>query len=122
MLNTYYHGADGDKILAIIASGRMMPDSRNEVFFSQFTPDSCFMHGADRKRRASFVIKVAAEIPEGGTVERAETPGVRDTVIVRTADPIKVQVLELFVRRIKDGAGQLERVSGAQKIRSYLTG
>jgi hypothetical protein len=120
MLNTYYHGADGDKILSIIDSGQMLPDARGELFFSQYTPDSCFMHGADRKRRASFVIKVAADIPEGVAVKRVETPGVRDTVIVRTADPIRVQVLELLVRRIEDGVGRLERVSGAHTIRGYL--
>jgi hypothetical protein len=117
----YYHGANGDKILGIIASGTIIPNN-NEIFLSRFTWESCFMHGADTKRKASFVIKVDANIPSGVRQFPIETPGVRDTIKLMTNEPIQVTVLELIARRLGEDGAELVRREGAAAIKVFLGG
>jgi len=120
--DVYFHGTTGDEILSIIETGLMKPDQKQEVFFSRYRWDSCFMHGGDRKRKASFVVKVEVDIPDEVKHVFRETPGVRDTVILQTADPLPVRVLELFVRRFSEDGAQVEHFMGAPTIKRYLGG
>ena len=56
-----YHGANGDKILSIIASGEIRPNHKGEVFFSQFEWADCLMHGYDEKRKATGRIEFTCD-------------------------------------------------------------
>ena len=117
----YFHGATGDKILDIVATGAVKPDSDQRIFFSRFTPEHCFMHGPDRKRKASFVIKL--RVPECAETRRllTESPGVRDTAVVLTDKPLAVEVLEMYVRRLnQDEPAVTVCISGTGAIQHYL--
>lgn len=120
--DVYFHGTTGDNILSIIETGLMKPDQKHEIFFSRYRWDSCLMHGADRKRKAGFVVKVEVDISDKVKHVFRETPGVHDTVILQTADPLPVRVLELFVRRLNEDGAQLEHLMGAPTIKRYLGG
>jgi hypothetical protein len=117
----YYHGTNGDHILSIIASGVMRPNEKEEIFFARYRWDSCLMHGADRKRKATFVIKVQAEVADDLAASFVGTPGVQDTLILHTDRPIPVKVLELFVRTIGEDGAEIERHVGEPAIRRFLT-
>lgn len=119
--STYFHGASGDTILKIIASGQLRPGTDNTIYLGRYNWESCMMHGPDRKRKASFVIKVAVgQIPEQATIFR-ETHGVRDTAVIQTDQPIPVDVLELYVRKFdEDRVASLDRILGAEAIKQYL--
>lgn len=112
-----YHGTNGDNILSII-SGHQMNPQRGRLFFAQNSPDSCFMHGADSKRKAAFVIKVEITVPEQTKEERAITMDQIFASILKSDTPMKVKVLEMYVR--KAGDSRLEKISGESTIRSYL--
>jgi hypothetical protein len=116
----YYHGTNGDAILKIIETGTLLPDENQRVFLSRYTWESCFMHGGDRKRQASFVIKVRIG-PLDTNATFTETPGVRDTVEIRTDRPIPVEVCEMYVRRLTDGIATLRRVAPVDAIKQYLS-
>lgn len=118
---TYFHGASGDTILQIIDSGQLRPGKDNTVFLGRYNWQSCMMHGPDRKRKASFVIKVAiGQMQDQRTIFR-ETHGVRDTAMIQTDQPIPVEVLELYVRTLdEDGAASLNHLKGIVAIRQYL--
>jgi hypothetical protein len=114
-----YHGANGDNILEIMESGFLRP-SKGQVFFSRASPGSVLMHGADTKRMATFSIKVLATIPaEVETVSKA-TPGVPDTLVVHTTEPIRVQVKELYMRKPRETS--FEVITGAENIKRVLSG
>jgi hypothetical protein len=117
---TYFHGANGDKILSIIATGQLRPNEKNEVFCSRFRWESCLMHGADLMRKASFVIKVSIETPADVGQSLVQTPGVRDTVVFQTDTPLPAKVLELFVRRLHEDGAQVDRILGEEAIIRYL--
>ena len=118
-----YHGANGDKILSIIASGEIRPNHKGEVFFSQFEWADCLMHGYDEKRKASFVIGVNIEVPSSAIVKRIQTPGVRVTLVVVTQKPLKAQVIELYIREPGALRGKFSFpavIVGAHNITHYL--
>jgi RHS repeat-associated protein len=81
-----HHGADGDKILHMIASGQMVSDANGEIFLSVQQGDT-FVHGADRPRGAAFSVQVEVTVPAGGSVERTSRPGNPQTIIVHTPEP-----------------------------------
>ena len=117
----YFHGTNGDNILNIIEKGQLFPGKDQKIFLGRYSWESCMMHGADRKRRASFVIKV--RILPSDDVRRIfrETHGVRDAVEIQTDKSIPVEVLELYVRRlVKDEPGELDRFVGATNIINFL--
>ena len=114
-----FHGANGDKILAIIADKLMRP-AGGEVFFSENRPESVLMHGADLTRKLTFAVKVRVQIPDTITLVRKSTPGVQDTLVLQTNDPVSAEVLELYIRR--PGATQLEVIRGADAIKQFLQG
>lgn len=121
LFRIYFHGADADEVVSIIESGVLRPKN-NQLFFSRYSWESCLKYGADRRRGASFVIKVRISAPTEATTVFCETPGTRDTAVIRTDRPIPAEVLELYVRRMrKDEPAQLERVSGIEAIKNYLT-
>jgi len=115
-----YHGADGDKILGILTWREIRPNETGEVFFSEWRPESVFMHGADRRRRASFATRLEVSIPHDLVQERRSTPGVLDTLVIRTSRPLRARVLELHVRRLHEGGAEVERVIGETAIRRFL--
>jgi len=112
-----YHGTDGDTILKIILRHEMKP-SGGKIFFARNDWADCLGHGADRKRKAAFAIKVEINIPKG-TKETAEfTPDQIFAAIIESNKPLKVKVLELYVRR-KD-ATEAEQISGETAIKAFL--
>jgi len=113
-----FHGANGDNILQIMSQNAMKPDSQGRVFLSTHR-DSVFMHGGDPKRKATFAIKLSVTIPQSANSKDAVTPGVNNTVIITTKSPLKVQVLELYVREPR--ATAIQTVKGASEIKKYLT-
>jgi hypothetical protein len=77
------------------------------------------MYGADTKRMAAFSVKVLATIPsELETVSKA-TLGVPDTLVINTAEPIRVQVKELYVR--KPRGTTVETITGSENIKRFLS-
>ena len=114
-----YHGADGDKILEIMKSRTMKP-SNGELYFVKHESQlhTCFVHGADSTRGSAFVVKVRCDIPDSASLKPEVRPGNLDTWILKTAVPISVEVLKLFVRR---RPGQpVEIVEGREKIEACL--
>lgn len=79
------------------------------------------MHGPDRRRKASFVVKVrVGNIDAAATIYR-ETHGVRDTAEIQTDRPIPVEVLEMYVRRLdEDGIASVDKVVGVESIKQFL--
>ena len=121
VFSTYFHGASGDTILKIIATGHLLPNKANKIFLGRYNWDSCMMHGPDRRRKASFVIKVRVGITDAAATIFRETHGVRDTIEIQTDLPIPVEVLEMYVRRLdEDGIASLEKVVGVDTIKQYL--
>jgi hypothetical protein len=115
-----FHGADGDKILGILARREILPNAAGEIFFSERRPDSVFMHGADMRRRASFAVRLQVSVPPGAEQVRKSTPGVLDTLVIKTARPLATAVLELYVRTLHGGEGNVQRVIGEAEIRRFL--
>ena len=114
-----YHGANGDAILGIMESGAMLPGG-GKVYFSKHRWEDSFMHGADTRRKASFVVKVSVSIPSHVVCHDEYTPGVTMTFVVETAVPLRADVLELFVRKPTDGGFETHHIVGVQAIKSYL--
>jgi hypothetical protein len=115
-----YHGANGDSILAILTTKFMLPGA-GKIFFAMHKWESALMHGADTRRRASFVIKVRVDIPPDAVKTRTATPGVADTLIVETRRGLRAEVLELYVRKPVGGGFEIQHLIGPQAITSYLS-
>jgi hypothetical protein len=115
-----YHGANGDSILAIVTTKFMLPGA-GKIFFAMHKWESALMHGADTRRKASFVIKVRVDIPPDAVKTRTATPGVADTLIVETRRGLRAEVLELYVRKPVGGGFEIQHLIGAQAITSYLS-
>ncbi|WP_179402461.1 hypothetical protein [Burkholderia guangdongensis] len=117
----YFHGTTADRILNIMQSGVLRPDNDRRIFLGRHSWEACFVHGGDKRLRASFVIKVKLLDIGAATRLLCQTPGVQDTLIIQTDAPIQVEVLELYVRRLhRDSPASLERIAGAPDIRAYL--
>ena len=121
VFSTYFHGASGDTILKIIESGQLRPSKDNKIFLGRYNWQSCMMHGPDRRRKASFVVKVrVGNIDAAATIFR-ETHGVRDTAEIQTDQPIPVEVLEMYVRKLdEDGIASVDKVVGVDSIKQFL--
>jgi hypothetical protein len=114
---TLYHGAPGDAILQIIADGAMRPDSDHKIYFSEL-PNDALMHGADRKRKATFAFKATVRIPAGASQARISVPGNPRTVLITTVIPVPVEILELYIRQPRET--EISTIRGAAIIKSYL--
>lgn len=114
-----YHGTNGDNILQIIRFGMLRPTAEGKIFFSEWRFDSVLMHGADRRRGATFAVKLRVTIPTTSTLQQGTTAGVSDTLIVATTMPLPVQVLELYVREPR--ATTVKTVRGIPDITKYLS-
>lgn len=115
-----YHGADGDKILSILTWKEIRPNRFGELFFSERRPESVFMHGADSRRRAAFAVRLEVTIPEQVQQDRRTTPGVPDTLVLKTIRPLQAKVLELYVRRLSEAGGEVYQFVGEHEIRRFL--
>jgi hypothetical protein len=113
-----YHGTNGDNILKIIQEGMIRPNSEQQIFFSENSPQSVLMHGGDTKRKKTFAVKARVEIPGGASYQRRTTMGVQDTFVVTTPVPLSVEILELYFR--EPHGTQLHTVSGTTAIRALL--
>jgi hypothetical protein len=100
-----FHGTNGDNILQIIDTQQMRPDASGQIFFSQFDWAPVLQHGADTRRKAAFAICVDINIQPPASLQRKQTPGVLNTLVVRTNSPLMVEVIELIVR--EPGASQV---------------
>jgi hypothetical protein len=114
-----YHGTTGDNILQIIRSRLIMPNVDRKIFFSERNFDSVLMHGADTKRKATFAVKLRVTIPATAALQQVTTAGVADTLVVGTATPLQVQVLELYVRGPR--ASVVKTIRGTAEITKYLS-
>jgi hypothetical protein len=114
-----YHGTTGDAILGMIDSGAILP-SLGKIYFSEWSWQSVLMHGADRARGAAFAVRLRVQLPDGAGRFAARTPGVEDTLVVMTNEPLQVEVLELFARRPTEDGMRVDQMKGVQLIRSYL--
>jgi hypothetical protein len=119
MVRHLYHGTSGDNILEIIRQHALRPNEAGKLYFSEFRFDSVLMHGGDMRRKATFAIKVMVTIPPEVVLQRTATQGVSDTLVITTGEPLKVQVVELFVRRPR--AATTEVIKGEANIIKYLT-
>jgi hypothetical protein len=113
----FYHGADGDSILGILNSGSMRPGTLNKVYFSERRDDT-FQHGGDRRRRATFSVKVRVTLPPGASLTRQRTQGNALAVIVTTTMPIPATVLELYSRTLQPL--EIKTIVGIDAIRAHL--
>jgi hypothetical protein len=121
VLQELFHGAKGDKILAILREGVIHPNN-GEIYFGRYESEchNLFQYGADTSRSAAFVIKVRVQLHEHGNlkpVSRAGAP--RDAWVVHTQVPIKAEILELLVR-VRPGEPLLR--FRAREIADYLHG
>ena len=114
-----YHGTNGDNILEIIRLGVLKPNAEGKIFFSESRFDSVLMHGADLRRKATFAVKLRVTIAPPAVLQHVTTPGVRDTLVVSTTMPLRVQVLELYVREPR--ASTIKTIRGTAEIQKYLS-
>ncbi len=114
-----YHGTNGDNILHIIHQGVLRPNPEGKIYFSESRFDSVLMHGADTRRKATFALKLRVTIPATVALQKDATQGVSDSVIVTTAMPLAVQVLELYVRELR--ATTVTTMKGLSDIKKYLS-
>jgi hypothetical protein len=112
-----FHGTDGDSILSILREGAMRPDARHELYFS-VTHEDVFAHGGDAKRHAAFGFKAEVTLPPGASQRRVPTSTNRITVVVTSALPVPVRILELYMRPAKSSA--LQTIRGVEAIRAHL--
>jgi hypothetical protein len=117
----YFHGTPGDNVLKILDSGVLKPGRNGSIFLGRYSWESCMRHGADTRRRESYVIRIRiGELSDATRIFR-ETHSVRDAVEIQTDQPVRVEVLELYVRRLrKDEAASLDRLAGVTAIKQYL--
>ena len=116
----FYHGTKADNILNILREGVIRPH-RGEVYVGKFESQFhwLFQYGADTTRNAAFVIKVRAYLPENCTPKRVTRPGAPvDAWVLETNIPIRVEVLQLFVRHRPDEP--VEKKNGPGEISNYL--
>ncbi len=119
-LTKLFHGADSSKILHILNTGKMIPDSQGDIYFDETAFQNCFVHGVDSAKRSSFVLKVEVEL-DGLHFYRTQKSGNPTTLIVKTTSPISVKVLEMFVRLgTRDEGFNIEHIIGEEKIRLWL--
>jgi len=114
-----YHGSTGDRILAIIQQGVMLPNN-GVLFFGRFESQypSLFQYGADLTRGACYVVKVRVHLPDGTELKQHARAGAPiDSWTIEAREPLTCQVLELYVR--PKGGGEVHRVP-ATKIPTYL--
>jgi hypothetical protein len=115
-----WHGADGEKILHILKTGNILPDSQNEIYFDESNYANCFVHGTDSKRKSSFVLAVEAEL-EGIHFYRAQKPGNPTTLVVKTPTPFPIKVLGMHIRSGSRSDGfNFEFVAGEEAIKLRL--
>ncbi len=118
-LRDLYHGTNGDNILEIIQHGSLAPGSGGKIFFSERRFDSVLMHGADKRRNATFAVKLRVTIPSTASVRQTVTPGVADTLVVTTTTALPAEVLELYVRQ--PHATTVQTIAGKVAIVKYLS-
>jgi hypothetical protein len=114
-----YHGTNGDNILEIVRLGFLKPNTEGKLFFSEWRFDSVLMHGADLRRKAAFAVKLRVTIAPPAVLQQVATAGVSDTLIVSTTMPLRVQVLELYVRESRSSA--VKTIRGTSEIKKYLS-
>ena len=114
-----YHGTNGDNILEIIRLGVLKPNTEDKLFFSEWRFDSVLMHGADSRRTAAFAVKLRVTIAPPAVLEQVATAGVSDTLVVSTKMPLRVEVLELYVREPR--ASTVKTIRGTAEIKKYLS-
>jgi|SRR5579872_3729626 len=114
-----YHGTTGDNILQIIRLGVLRPNAEGKIFFSERHFEAVLMHGADIRRRATFAVKLRVTLPPTAALERKETAGVSDTLVVETTVPLHVHVLELYIREPRGST--VTTVRGVAEIQKYLS-
>jgi hypothetical protein len=122
----HFHGTPAETVVQIMKSRVLRPNRDGEIFCSRFEWTSCLSHGAARRphsAKLSCVIKVQLGSGDIKKVFR-ETPGARDTVILRTFTPIPALVLELHVRNMSPRGSeeptQLEHYLGEEVKRSSV--
>lgn len=116
---TVFHGADGDKIIHILSSGRIPKSSDGWTYLNAGSMADAFFHGADTRRKKSFVLQVVVTLPsEPGSVERTSTPGVRNTIKVKGDAPVRVEMM--YTRVGTRGEFAVETIRGDAQIRAYL--
>ena len=120
--STVFHGASGDKILSILESGELRP-SGGQVFVGSYERAPSYMHGADRTRKASFVLELEIIYdPSKVATERKSTSGVPNTLVLTTEMPLSIRALRMFERRMGED-GMVERIyTGEAEIRAGLLG
>jgi outer membrane protein OmpA-like peptidoglycan-associated protein len=116
-----FHGADGDAILGILDSGVTYP-SGGQIWLNQGDHRDSYMHGGDRRRRASFVADLEISYQhERVTEERQPTQGVVNTLLLRTEEALETTVLRVFRRtRSDDGEWDEDVLTGAAEIVAAL--
>jgi hypothetical protein len=114
-----YHGTNGDNIFQIIRLDVVRPNAQGKIFFSEWRFDSVLVHGADTKRKVTFAVKLRVTILVTAALQQTATAGVSDTLIVSTTVPLKVHVLELYVRDPR--ASTVKTIRGVPEITKYLS-
>jgi hypothetical protein len=114
-----FHGTTGDNILAILRRGAISPNLDGKIYFSAWRFDSVLMHGADKKRKAAFAVKMRVTLPSTATLQKTSTPGVTDTLVVATSAPLRCDVLELYIREARSRT--VKKVTGEAAITKCLS-
>ena len=116
-----FHGTRGNRILSIIETGVLRPGADQAIYFSRFEWSHVLSYGADATRRASFVLKVQVEIPNGVGRELTSIRGVPSVLKVVTPAPLPTAVLEMYVRGFDlHQQFTFHTVVGAEAIKTFL--
>jgi hypothetical protein len=113
-----FHGADGDRILAIVKSRVLLPSAG--FIYLGATAEMTYMHGVDLRRRAAYSLELRVRV-DPSMVTRMATPGTPLTIRIETLDEVPIEVVSLRVRRPRAGAWHEETVL-ADMIERYLEG
>jgi hypothetical protein len=119
-IHEFFHGTKADNILNILRDGVIRPQ-HGEIYVGKFESQShwLFQYGADTSRSAAFVVKLRAHLPENCSPKRVSRAGApADAWVLETDAPVRVEVLQLFVRR-RPGE-PIEVKNGPLEISNYL--
>jgi hypothetical protein len=97
----------------------MRPDAQHEIYFSQRFEDA-LQHGADTAAGVSLALKARVTLVSGASIKHVSRPGNPLTVVVTTALPLPVTILELYVRTGQAGAFEVKVVKGAENAKAYV--
>jgi hypothetical protein len=77
----------------------MTANRNGEISFPSTASNSVLIHGGDQKRRLTLAVKMRVFILPGVDLVGKPTKGILDTLILKTSNTVRVEAIEMYVRR-----------------------